>query len=338
MPDPQLIHEKHDFLWHYTSAEGLKGILESQRLWAFHYTHLNDSTEISHLRNELAQRLQPKLKELINTLRGKSFRAKRATRKLGGIKLAANIQAQEFVGRIFEATFSDSVHGYPICDPYIVSFCSHLADDDHERKNGLLSQWRSYAEGGYAIVFDTLALWKLLEREDKESYYMPLSLGDVVYEGDEAAFQLEFDRLMATLEEMAESELRGKILTPENLYSDVVSAFTRFKHQGFKEEREVRIVASPLTFNVYSGMKREHEDLEERDRALKQFQLRRFGVEEKRFIELFDFKEDHPGLPIRRIIVGPHRNQDEMAQQAREWSKGMGIEITRSDTPYIGRK
>ncbi len=32
-------------LWHYTTAEGLKGILSSQTLWVTDYRYLNDSSE-----------------------------------------------------------------------------------------------------------------------------------------------------------------------------------------------------------------------------------------------------------------------------------------------------
>lgn len=40
--------EIHPELFHYTNAEGLIGIIESQSIWATHYAYLNDSEEIRH--------------------------------------------------------------------------------------------------------------------------------------------------------------------------------------------------------------------------------------------------------------------------------------------------
>ena len=40
-------------LHHYTSYAGLSGILESQTIWATHFFHLNDSSEVSLLRDPL---------------------------------------------------------------------------------------------------------------------------------------------------------------------------------------------------------------------------------------------------------------------------------------------
>lgn len=37
-----------DFIYHYTKQDGLKGILESQCLWATHCSALNDKTELNH--------------------------------------------------------------------------------------------------------------------------------------------------------------------------------------------------------------------------------------------------------------------------------------------------
>ena len=35
-----------DELYHYTGIHGLKGIIESQTLWATHYKYLNDAEEV----------------------------------------------------------------------------------------------------------------------------------------------------------------------------------------------------------------------------------------------------------------------------------------------------
>ena len=71
---------------------------------------------------------------------------------------------------------------------------------------------------------------------------------------------------------------------------------------------------------------------------LKEIKTRGTGNDKIRYIELLNFSENHPGLPIRRIIVGPGNDQDLREKKAREWTQGTEIEITQSETPYIERK
>ncbi len=48
-------------LYHYTTAEGLKGIIESDKIWATNYRYVNDLTEIFYsdeiLREEILRKL-----------------------------------------------------------------------------------------------------------------------------------------------------------------------------------------------------------------------------------------------------------------------------------------
>ena len=227
MSSEQLIHEKHDVLYHYTSEDGLKGILESQCLWATHYSHLNDTTEIGHFRGELKKRLRPRLKKEIREQYRKNSRIKRNIQELGGLSKVTDNTVDEFVDRFFNVTFNPRKRGITICEPFITSFCSHIADDEDERENGLLSQWQSYGKGGYAIVFDTLELSKLNLRESDEFDYSPFYMGDVVYEGDEEAFHCEFSGFISQLGARFHDEIMGEKAPPENLLEEVVSVGER---------------------------------------------------------------------------------------------------------------
>lgn len=51
------IAKKHPYLYHYTTLEGLKGILETQTLWATHFEFLNDSSELSTFKDILSNAL-----------------------------------------------------------------------------------------------------------------------------------------------------------------------------------------------------------------------------------------------------------------------------------------
>ena len=57
-----------DELYHYTGIHGLKGIVESQTLWATHYKYLNDAEEIRQFRDRLPDILRPVFKNIFNGL------------------------------------------------------------------------------------------------------------------------------------------------------------------------------------------------------------------------------------------------------------------------------
>lgn len=339
MSSEEPIHEKHDVLYHYTTVGGLKGILENQCLWATHYSHLNDTTEIGHFRGELKKRLRPQFKKEIRARYRSNSRIKRKIQKRGGLKNVTDTTVDEFVDRFFNVTFTPRKRGITICEPFITSFCSHISDDEYERENGLLSQWRSYGGGGYAIVFGTLELSNLRLRESDEFDYSPLYIGDVVYEGDEEAFHEEFSEFISQLEAKFHDEIMGNNDPPDDLLEEVVKSFTRYKHRGFREEREVRIVASPLTHELREAAYEQMPDSAPGSLLpLKEIKTRGTGNDKIRYIELLNFSENHPGLPIRRIIVGPGNDQEIREKKAHGWTRGMGIEITLSETPYIERK
>ncbi len=49
--------KKQTYLYHYTSAEGLKGILEDRRIWASDIFYLNDWTELFLGRDAMIEHL-----------------------------------------------------------------------------------------------------------------------------------------------------------------------------------------------------------------------------------------------------------------------------------------
>jgi hypothetical protein len=338
MAATQEIYEKHDVLYHYTDEAGLKGILESQCLWATHYKSLNDTTEVKHFWDALAQELWPAFEEIVGKWKNKSLRAKRSVRKHGGIEAVARHDADAFIKSFYQVTFEGGKAGFPFCEPLITSFCSHIEDDDYEREHGLLSQWRAYAEGGYAIIFDTKKLCELLFIENDKFMYIPGPfIGDVVYEGNQELFHKEFGKLLKKIPKQFDLFLETGKMNPEELFFDFVSGFTRYKHCGFKEEREVRIVTTPLTRGMEDHIREIEPKFDKEGKKGKQIFPKDKGRAPKGYIKLFKFGDNHPGLPIQRVIVGPHQHQEKLKSMAEEWTKNLGIKVTCSETPYIGR-
>ena len=63
-PSPQSHPDVDDCLFHYTSAGGLKGILESRCIWATDAAFLNDASEIIYAGRQLGLHLDNLVKQL----------------------------------------------------------------------------------------------------------------------------------------------------------------------------------------------------------------------------------------------------------------------------------
>jgi hypothetical protein len=115
---------KNYVLYHYTTAEGLKGIVENKELWATSAYYLNDSTEIIYGYRLLDEGVA-KWVEKVNPPEDSISRG-----------LAFSMQRQ----------FGHDLLDRNIITPiYLICFCE---------EDNLLSQWRAYGQsGGYSIGF-----------------------------------------------------------------------------------------------------------------------------------------------------------------------------------------
>jgi hypothetical protein len=235
-------------LFHYTNAEALRCILTSKALWATHFRSLNDASEFSHG------------KEIVDVL-------------MAAAVGAASGGERGFLERarpLLEAASNDEK-----LEPYVVSFC---------RDNGnRLSQWRAYGDGGagFAIGFGYRRLRK---------HFGSVRVLPCVY--DE---RLQQKILSQTVEEYGRAVQAAVSKWPAlanpiegfcrcNFISLLLAYFALFKHPGFEEEREWRLVA-----RLY-------------DRALiRKFRTGRFGIIP--YIELTSPRGNN--LPIAKICQGP---------------------------------
>jgi Protein of unknown function (DUF2971) len=111
-------------LYHYTAADGLKGIIENNELWATSAYFLNDSAEITYGYGVL--------KEVLDDWLAKNQRPEESM-ALG-------------LARHLRRTFGEDLLERRVIRPiYLACFC----EDDN-----LLSQWRAYGQsGGYSLGF-----------------------------------------------------------------------------------------------------------------------------------------------------------------------------------------
>ena len=201
-------------LFHYTDIQGLKGILESNSLWASAAYYLNDLSEIEYgcslLLGELSSWIEP---------------------NKDSKRIAA--QVLKHLCDVFKHPGSKLSRSLNI---YVTCFCE---------KDNLLSQWRAYGlKGGYALGFR--------QRMDlilKVAGPFNVKLAKVVYDKNK-----QLERVRGVLREVivaVDAEFGDTPVTANNLETDIVvllqelllDEIVRFKHPSFEDEREWRLVA-----------------------------------------------------------------------------------------------
>ena len=208
-----------EILYHYTTAVGLVGIIQSQTLWATNAEFLNDAQELNFgragLRDALLQRanaLNPEGDRVVDANYSRATVMRNAADHLAP-------------GGLFAAKQYHFV--------YVACFCE--VDD-------LLSQWRSYgAEGGYAVGF----------RMDQLRLMQPAVPGARTGGTDETALLIEVKYGDTAADEAAKRVL--ETVAPDPVGSPGVAGYARaqtvvlpalagIKHAAFSEEREWRVV------------------------------------------------------------------------------------------------
>jgi hypothetical protein len=201
-------------LYHYTTAAGLLGILESNTLHATDVRHLNDLRELV-----LAQE---------------------------AVELAVDVAASSWpetsimAGRLnqLRVMLLDSKNESQF-GPFVASFCE---DGD------LLSQWRSYGRGGYALGFDSDGLSKLdpvplLDTDDGHWEQQgfgpaPVDLRKVMYDAEGLA------KVVSSVIEFAQRNGPGDDAMPPYLetHAEAFKAMASVKDAAFEEEAEWRLI------------------------------------------------------------------------------------------------
>jgi len=153
-------------LCHYTTPDGLVGILSGRTLFASNAGYLNDSQELSFGAALFRKALIARASELLK-------QSNDSPGIINDTADALNWTATYIRDELPRAIYS----GWA---PYVTCFCA---------RNDLLSQWRGYGlHGGYAIVFDGSVLHQLCRHSYKEDgedtsngTVKPDSLTDVRY-------------------------------------------------------------------------------------------------------------------------------------------------------------
>lgn len=230
---------REDALFHYTTAIGLIGVLESAELWSTAYFCTNDESELAAGKGILAPLFRAATYDmiqandpLVHTFRGR------------GVDI-----------RHYADGFEQMITGFALSSlcAYITCFCKPAGAEDFT--HGLLSQWRAYgADGGYALQFSKKKLLAEIERANSSSG-VSYELQDVHYSTDNKlkaeviSYKESFLRAYREhLEELAQPlDFSKKTMKNPNatLLGGPLESFLDYlihtKNQHFGEERECRL-------------------------------------------------------------------------------------------------
>jgi hypothetical protein len=310
----------NDVLFHYTTVEGALGILNSQNLYATHVRFLNDISEIDYFKGFVLTEFL----ELSNKIKPDNERIFTYIRTIAS-ELAASVV--------------DEVE--KLVDIYTLSFSTPISD--FVRKNGLLSQWRSYgSDGGVVIEFDRAKFVDLVDQQSARSgnlYHTEfVTYGDDTEKISEMqeTFRRELSehfeslvfRLHARRSEVGSKESLNESISRElkgdfQVYVDLLSKISKwaifFKHEGFREECEYRV---SIQRALHSGVRD--------DQVL--FRVKK-GIPVPYVVLLAEGAE----LPITRLIIGPHRDASIRLSSFEKVVARWGIRATvdRSTIPFV---
>jgi|LQYC01.1.fsa_nt_gi hypothetical protein len=282
-------NNEQPLIYHYTGIEGLQGILQSQSLWATDFHFSNDYTELLMFKelmgNELLSRADATTKKIVSIV-------------LNGIYGLLEKMDDPIALQIYISSFS--------------------------KEGDLLSQWRGYGE--YSIGFD----YKELD-----------ALGTKEFHQDNGGAFFFFEDVVYGVKEKIPPELEkdvAEILTilrqyssyeeEERLHQCIEKFFRcmcRFKHEGFQEENEYRLVS----FCRVSELNKPYA---------KEIQYRNVSGTLVPYIALFAQNDQTVRLPIKEIIIGPSRDADLRIRSVEALLKQLGIdaEVKKSGIPYRG--
>lgn len=208
-------------------------------------------------------------------------------------------------------------------------------------RDGLLSQWRAYGrDGGYALVLDPKRLEDRLEIEAAAFHYQHMQIGNVHYHDEDATSDTPEPEIRE-----AEASLRAGVLrycqdprpeTLEDFYIPVTTLCCLYKHWGFHEEHEVRVVAIPAHASLVEETAKQAATGP--PKQIKTFLRDGCLVP---YIELLaptsNGKPKVP-LPVTRVLVGPHRDAERRRAAITHMLNVNGLKwpVEVSRIPFIG--
>jgi len=310
-----------DALFHYTSADGLLGILSSGELWSTAYYCTNDESETTAGRGVLSPMFLQETHKMVeeNDPLVTTF----SNRGVDIFNYARGFE-QQIIGQTFSR----------ICT-YLTCFCKARAKEDFT--HGLLSQWRAYGpDGGYAIQFSRKKLSAAIEKANK-ALDIDYELKDVYYD-NENPHKLEVMSHKDKFIQAYKNYLKelgtplSELLTRKTMNSSIVGLLggpleslldylIQTKNKHFAEEREVRLSLLALTTSENQVLPTHHFNRNGLIVPYKKIPCSDFPL-----LDLIDW-----------IVIGPNPRMDARFKSISQIVRttGLSIDIRPSHIPFI---
>jgi hypothetical protein len=219
------VQADQELLYHYTDARGLLGIVQSLQLWASNAAFLNDATELTYIREVLAE-VAEQLRDEYGVTAG--TREYAASAMAGTDRFSA--EESQTASAISLLAGAPTMTG-GIFDVYVSCFCAW---------GDLLSQWRGYPStgGGYALGLRPEGIkrgggvLRQVVYDQKTQRRLLYDLMEPIVAAAASANPSEWRDLWDWL-------LREHI---GRVYASLGECSFCFKHPGFTEESEWRLV------------------------------------------------------------------------------------------------
>jgi hypothetical protein len=329
--------EPRGLLYHYTSLEGLIGIINGKSLRATHVRYLNDISEIRH-----------------------AFSNENTKALIGELLPGLDEPKYKILSEALNGLIIPNEDRY---DAFIISFTDDAAVSgiNHKHIGARLSQWRGYSggSGGFSLGFDSkriMGAWESCQIKDTGA---GLYLLRCEYEPEEkmkaaknvgAAKRKDFDSVHAQYMKLFNEEnhrapdeaeaqdltMRANIRVLSAAFTDYYLRAARFKNEAFSEEAEWRIIIHTVREKLMELQNSNPEN------PLLRFRAGKFGLTP--YID-FPVALTSTESPLRRIVVGPMPHRDEALNavklllkingiQLKTESDADGVEVVGSSIPY----
>ena len=326
------LFEKYQYLLHYTSYDAFVNIINSGSIWAGSIAYQNDSSEFLFGMDKIS----PKLREIYLSVynRKPNPDIERLPDPLKEEILESDLR--NIIAGPQELCFHDrkTSVSFPV---YIASYYGYDEADSKNQHNvmedGLLSMWRGYGKNdGVAIVFDSEKIQECIKLEQERYQYNTISMEHVIYEKEGILFENEFKESIKVISEAMPSVFLPKReqvdldAIKEYLFS-IYSIACFYKHGGFSEEKEIRLLAMPWNQHYFDSMTPEQR--EEFGNKPHRESFFHTDLPIGRFISLFGGEAGRRTFldSIYKIIIGPlSANQDILVEAARSQLHKNGIE------------
>ena len=236
---------REDTLFHYTTGNGLLGILRNNELWSTAYYCTNDESELSVGRGVLSPIFRSKTHQMIQEKdqRVNIFRNR-------------GVDIQEYADKFEQRILSHTLHSLCV---FITCFCKPSGKEDF--LHGRLSQWRGYCiDGGYALQFSRERLQEYVRQMNKNQD-LNYELQDVHYLSENSlkeevtahsdAFRTAYLEFLDSIIDLdfSNPKLRNPV---KGLFGGPLESLLDYlihtKNIHFNEENECRIsVLEPIT-------------------------------------------------------------------------------------------